>query len=50
MSDPRNALVLAGICLLISACFALRLKDNKHQLETGEVLKSETEARTMTER
>jgi len=50
MSDPRNALVLAGICLIIAACFALRLRDNQHQIETGEVLKSETEARTMTER
>ena len=50
MGDPRNALVLCGICLVIASAFALRLRDNNHTLETGDALKSESEARTMTER
>ncbi|GAB5381084.1 MAG: MFS transporter [Aliiglaciecola sp.] len=50
MGDPRNAIVLCGICLVIAACFALRLHDNKTDTETGEALKAEAEARSMTER
>ncbi|MBT0587369.1 MFS transporter [Alteromonas oceanisediminis] len=50
MGDPRNALVLCGICLVIAAGFAMRLRDRLHQVDTADVLESETNARTMTER
>ncbi|GAC13054.1 MFS transporter [Aliiglaciecola lipolytica] len=49
-SDPRNALVLCGICMLLAAFFASRLKDKSVNVQTGEVLESEATARTMTER
>ncbi len=49
-SDPRNALVLCGICMLIAAYFATRLKDQSMDMGTDEVFESEATARTMTER
>ncbi len=50
MSDPRNAIVLCGICLLIASIFALRLHDDKTDTDTGDALQAEAESRTMTER
>lgn len=50
MSDPRNAIVLCGICLLIASIFALRLHDDKTDTDTGDTLQAEAESRTMTER
>ena len=50
MGDPRNAIVLCGICLVIAAAFAMRLHDNDSNTKTGDVMESETTARSMTER
>lgn len=50
MGDPRNAIVLCGICLVIASAFAMRLRDNDGNTHTGDVMESETTARSMTER
>jgi maltose/moltooligosaccharide transporter len=50
MGDPRNAIVLCGICLVIAAGFAMRLRDNDNDADTTDVLESEATTRTMTER
>lgn len=48
--DPRNALALCGVCFVIGAGFATRLRNTVHPVTTGEVFEAEVEARSLSER
>lgn len=48
--DPRNALVLCGICFVIAAGSAMRLKGRTHPVATATVLEGEVATRSISER
>lgn len=49
-SDPRNALVLCGICFLLAGAAALRLRGRSHAVDPALVLEGEVATRSLSER
>jgi maltose/moltooligosaccharide transporter len=47
--DPRNALVLCGVCFLLAAAAAMRLRGQRHAVAIETALEGETATRSLSE-